>query len=94
MPNMFSKKSAHRMYAPQPELQRGTVKYILVVCMCEPKLFGEPSDYLNFVMRLRREKGQHDGPGYSTALHSKKGWAWSAKEIVTVHVSCHSFDFS
>ena len=28
----------------------------ILLCMCEPKLFGEPSDYLNFVMRLRRDK--------------------------------------
>ena len=44
MPNMFSKKSAHRMYAPQPELQRATVIYILVGQ--ERMLSGEPGDYL------------------------------------------------
>ena len=28
---------------------------VYIICISEPKLFGEPSDYLNFVMRLRRD---------------------------------------
>ena len=47
MPNIFSKKSAHRMYAPQPELQRATVIYIYILVVGQERMLsGEPGDYL------------------------------------------------